>query len=64
MTPEIDIATLKMQCGAAVAEAEVVKEESAPSGRPVGAFWEGLLKGQYEQLQALELAAMGKVRPV
>ena len=46
----------------AVAEAEVVKEESVPGNRPVGAFWDSLLKGQYEQLQALELAAMGKVR--
>ena len=31
-------------------------------GPPGGAFWDGLLKGQFEQLQALELAAMGKVR--
>ena len=28
---------------------------------PGGAFWDSLLKGQYQQLQALELAAMGKV---
>ena len=37
--------------------AEASKEAAAPSG----AFWDGLLRNQYQQLKALELAAMGKV---
>jgi hypothetical protein len=28
---------------------------------PLGSFWDGLLKNQYQQLKALELATMGKV---
>ena len=37
--------------------AEAGKEAPPPSG----SFWDGLLKNQYQQLKALELAAMGKV---
>ena len=36
--------------------AEAGKEPPAPSG----SFWDGLLRNQYQQLKALELAAMGK----
>ena len=37
--------------------AEAGKETPPPSG----SFWDGLLKNQYQQLKALELATMGKV---
>jgi hypothetical protein len=44
--------------GDQAAEAVPVKEEAAGSGRQ---FWDGLLKEEHQQAEALALAAMGKV---
>jgi len=41
--------------------AEVMAEASKEAAPPSGSFWDGLLRNQYQQLKALELAAMGKV---
>ena len=43
----------------AEAEKDMPTEAPAAAG---AAFWDGLLQDKYQQLQALELATMGKVR--
>ena len=40
---------------------EVMAEAGKEAASPSGSFWDGLLRNQYQQLKALELAAMGKV---
>ena len=45
-----------------VGAAEVMAEASKEAAPPSGSFWDGLLRNQYQQLKALELAAMGKVK--
>ena len=40
---------------------EVMAEASKEAASPSVSFWDGLLQNQYQQLKALELAAMGKV---
>ncbi len=49
---------LMLLCRGAV---EVMAEASKEAALPSGSFWDGLLRNQYQQLKALELAAMGKV---